>query len=196
MTNRIVLRALGAIALTITCVRPSCAQSDTGRYAMQDVMIPMRDGVKLHTLIFTPKNASKPLPIMFRRTPYGVDGSRPGPSALETGDSYIFVMQDLRGRYKSEGTFVMTRMTRTDAERKNPKAIDEATDAYDTIDWLVKNVKNNNGRVGMFGVSYDGWTTAMALTVTRTPHSTRRARKRHPPTCGKVTTSITTAHSD
>jgi putative CocE/NonD family hydrolase len=145
---------------------------DSSRYTKTNAMIVMRDGVRLNTDVYVPKGATHPLPIMFRRTPYGIDGARPAPAALEAGDGYIFAFQDIRGRYKSEGKFVMQRMTRTAEERKNPKAIDEATDAYDTIDWLVKHVPNNNRRVGMFGVSYDGWTTAMALTD---PHPALKA---------------------
>jgi len=138
-------------------------------YDHQSVMIPMRDGVRLNTEIFVPKNVTAPVPILFRRTPYGVGmGSIHATGANGSykelaDDGYIFVFQDLRGRYKSEGQFVMNRAPRTQRGSADPKAIDEGTDAYDTIDWLVKNVPNNNGRVGMLGVSYDGWTTAMAL---------------------------------
>jgi uncharacterized protein len=145
------------------------------QYDHQTVMIPMRDGVRLNTEIFVPKNATGPLPILFRRTPYGV-GANSIRAAGENAsykeladDGYIFAFQDLRGRYKSEGQFVMQRAPRSS---RDPKAIDEGTDAYDTIDWLVKNVPNNNGRVGMLGVSYDGWTTAMALLE---PHPALRA---------------------
>ncbi|HZS07028.1 MAG TPA: CocE/NonD family hydrolase [Blastocatellia bacterium] len=130
-----------------------------------DVMIPMRDGVKLHVVIFAPENATEPLPILMDRTPYGVDGRNSGGINFVyrelVKDGYIFVFADIRGRYKSEGEFVMNRPLREN--RSDPKATDESTDTYDTIDWLVKNVPNNNGRVGVLGVSYDGWTTAMAL---------------------------------
>jgi putative CocE/NonD family hydrolase len=145
------------------------------RYTKTNVMIAMRDGVRLNTDIYAPKDQRGPLPIIFARTPYGIDGAG---GALNTGyreladDGYIFVFQDIRGRFKSEGQFVMQRPARSPAERRNPKAIDEATDAFDTIDWVVKNVPNNNGRVGMLGVSYTGWTTAMALTD---PHPALRA---------------------
>ena len=138
-------------------------------------MIAMRDGVRLNTDIYAPKDQQGPLPVIFERTPYGIDGRA---AVLNRGfreladDGYIFVFQDIRGRFKSEGQFVMQRPARTTAQRRDPKAIDEATDAYDTIDWLVKNVPNNNRRVGMLGVSYDGWTTAMALTD---PHPALRA---------------------
>ena len=98
-----------------------------------------------------------------KRTPYGVDGSAGNfNSYLQAlaDDGYIFVFQDIRGRYESEGTFVMLRPPRQPAR---PQAIDEGTDAYDTIDWLLKNVPGNNGRVGMLGISYRGWLTVMAM---------------------------------
>src|SRR3712207_1873220 len=133
-------------------------------YVRTNVMIAMRDGVRLHTEIFAPRNAREPLPIMFRRTPYGVGPNSiravQGPYKELHEDGYIFVFQDIRGRYGSEGQFVMMRPPRIPDD---PRGVDEGSDAYDTIDWLVKNVPNNNGRVGIFGVSYDGRTTAMAL---------------------------------
>lgn len=154
-----------ALTLTFAAVLGAQAQQpDTARFERRNVMIPMRDGVKLNTEIFIPRGVAERLPVILRRTPYSVPtritGSENSIKEL-ADDGYIFAFQDIRGRYKSEGTFVMQRPPR--ADRNDPKAIDEGTDAYDTIDWLVKNVPNNNGRVGMFGVSYDGWTTAMAL---------------------------------
>jgi uncharacterized protein len=135
-------------------------------FTKTDVMIPMRDGVKMHTEIYAPKNATEPLPIFLTRTPYGTSDDEKGYS-LDLGlykemfaDGYIFVFQDIRGRYGSEGTFVMQRMPR---DRRDPHSIDEGTDTYDTIDWLVKNVANNNGRAGEAGISYGGWLTAMSL---------------------------------
>ncbi len=130
-----------------------------------DVMIPARDGVKLHTLIFIPKNAPEKLPFLIERSPYGFDNGR-AERTLETrykqlaADGYIFVLQDIRGRYGSEGQFVMQRPVR---DRSDSKSIDEGTDTYDTIDWLLKNVPGNNGRAGLLGISYGGWLTAMAL---------------------------------
>src|SRR5947208_4970999 len=121
-------------------------------------MIPTRDGIKLHTVIFTPKSRTKPLPIMFTRTPYGVPGTITGGFLAE--DGYIFAFQDIRGRFQSEGAFIMQRPPRNRAE---PGAIDESTDAYDSIDWMIKNVPGNNGRAGMTGVSYGGWLVTMAL---------------------------------
>jgi putative CocE/NonD family hydrolase len=150
------------------------AAQAAARFDARDAMIPMRDGVRLYTRIFIPKSgtAGAPLPFIFQRTPYGVDRSegRFVVAAKELADEgYIFVFQDIRGRHKSEGTFVMQRPARDPGDRK---AIDEGTDTYDTIEWLLKNVQPNNGRVGMLGVSYDGWTTAMA---TLEPHPALRA---------------------
>jgi putative CocE/NonD family hydrolase len=150
----------------------SAQARDTARFTRTTAMIPMRDGVRLNTVIFVPKSATGPLPILLKRTPYGVASSRPFLAGTPVDEDFIFAYQDLRGRYQSEGKFVMQRAVRDAAHRGDPHAIDEATDAYDSIDWLVKNVANNNGRVGMFGVSYDGWTTAMALTD---PHPALKA---------------------
>src|SRR5881409_2459884 len=129
-------------------------------------MIPMRDGVKLHTTIFMPRGAGGargPLPFVFMRTPYGIAGAaralRGYFHAFAT-DGYIFVFQDIRGRYTSEGQFVMMRPPR---RRGDSSAVDESTDAYDTIEWLIHRVPNNNGLVGMLGISYPGWLTVMAM---------------------------------
>jgi hypothetical protein len=127
-------------------------------------MIPMRDGVRLETVIFVPADAGGPLPFLLSRSPYGVPKelpkSLPAPLAELAKDGYVFVWQNLRGRFASEGTFVMARPPR---DRGDARAIDESTDAYDTIEWLLHNVPGNNGRAGMYGVSYSAWTTAMAL---------------------------------
>ena len=142
-------------------------------YVKQDVMIPMRDGVKLHTVIVIPKSimAGK-APIMLTRTPYNASG-RAGrmksphiTSILGDGDDafiengYIRVFQDVRGKYGSEGDYVMTRPVRGPL---NNTAVDHTTDAYDTIDWLIKNIPQSNGKVGMVGSSYEGFTVLMAL---------------------------------
>jgi hypothetical protein len=129
----------------------------------REEMISMRDGVRLHTLIFTPKTQTEPWPIIISRTPYGIgqansDGINRQYSAL-VPDGYNFVLQDIRGRYGSEGQFMMNRPMRN---KKDPKGIDESTDTYDTIEWLIKNVPKNNGRVGILGVSYGGWLAAVA----------------------------------
>ncbi len=131
-------------------------------FTLQEVMIPVRDGVRLQTVILTPVDKHGPLPILFRRTPYGVPDKAPEPVPpfLKelAQDGYIFVIQNLRGRFKSEGVFKLS----SQVDLSDPKATNETTDAYDSIEWLVKNVPNN-GKVGMFGVSYDGLTTALAL---------------------------------
>jgi putative CocE/NonD family hydrolase len=129
-----------------------------------EVMIPMRDGVRLYTQIYTPAQAAEKLPILFLRTPYGTGALNPQRIATSlpelTADGYIIVSQDIRGRFKSEGQFVMLRQPR---DPKDKKAIDESTDAYDSIEWLLKNTPNNNGRVGMAGTSYGAWLTVMGM---------------------------------
>ena len=121
-------------------------------------MIPMRDGVKLHTIIYAPKSRQDSLPILLNRTPYGIDNIYRGfaaPSPLQEliDEGFIFAFQDIRGKFKSEGQFVMTRPPRGP---QNSTPLDEGTDTYDTIDWMLKNIPHNNGRVGMFGTSYGG----------------------------------------
>ena len=131
-----------------------------------EVMIPVRDGVKLHTEIYTPKGAKQPLPILFERLTYGFSANDKGMTrrlyrrAHLFEDGYIFVFQDMRGRFGSEGTFTMLHTTH---DPKDLRGVDESTDAYDSIDWLVTHVPNNNGRVGMVGVSYMGYLVTMAM---------------------------------
>jgi putative CocE/NonD family hydrolase len=131
-------------------------------FVKTQTMVPMRDGVRLNTAIYVPKDPHESLPFILLRTPYGVGSPRALNSYLKdmAKEGYIFVFQDIRGRFQSEGEFVMCRSPR---DKSDPKAIDESTDAYDTIDWLLKNVENNNGRVGALGISYGGWLTAMTL---------------------------------
>lgn len=150
----------------------SPAGQASDRFDVADVMIAARDGVKLHTKCFVPKGAADPLPFIFTRTPYGITGAASsfnGRFKELADDGYIFVFQNIRGRFRSEGSFVMQRPARNP---KEPGAMDEGTDTYDTIEWLLKNVHPNNGGVGMLGVSYDGWTTAMA---TIEPHPALKA---------------------
>ena len=137
------------------------------RYTKYDYRIPMRDGVKLFTSVYVPKDTSQPYPIMMERTPYsigpyGIDRypGRLGPSELFSKEGFIFVYQDVRGRYLSEGTFVDVSVHHTNL---GPKQSDDATDTWDTIDWLVKNVPNNNGKVGIWGISYPGFYAAFSL---------------------------------
>jgi len=131
------------------------------RFVVSEVMIPMRDGVQLHTRIFVPKDQRGVLPFIMLRTPYGAkDATKMFITYLKAlvDEGYIFVFQDIRGKFGSEGTFVMQRPARTPGDAA---VLDEGTDTYDTIEWLLKNVPRNNGRVGILGVSYLGWTTIM-----------------------------------
>lgn len=137
-------------------------------YEKSEQTIAMRDGIKLFTSIYTPKDKSRPYPILLTRTPYtvapyGADKFRTslGPSPLFETEKYIFVYQDVRGKFMSEGEFVNMRPHKP--TKNGPQDIDESTDTFDTIEWLVKNIPNNNGRVGMWGISYPGFYTAMGL---------------------------------
>jgi uncharacterized protein len=153
-------------------IPPKFKAPDTGYdYVKRDVMIPMRDGIKLYTVIVIPKGARN-APILLTRTPYNAAARTErarSPHMLATlpqgdevfvRDGYIRVFQDVRGKYGSEGEYVMTRPLKGPL---NASAVDHSTDAYDTIEWLVKNVPESNGRVGMLGSSYEGFTVVMAL---------------------------------
>src|SRR5579871_2173614 len=168
-TMRIVMAA-GVLAAAFllaagTAWGQEAAQGSAGKalFTWREVMIPVRDGVHLQTVILAPAEQKESLPILFRRTPYGVPEKAPAemPTSWKElmADGYIMVIQNLRGRFKSEGTFELT----SQVNLADPKSTNETTDAYDSIEWLVKNVPNNNGKVGMYGVSYDGLTTALAL---------------------------------
>jgi hypothetical protein len=132
-------------------------------YVRTEVMIPMRDGVKLHAVILRPTDINAPLPILIQRTPYGVDDTDRGSFYARrpelARDGYIYVAEDIRGRYRSEGKFVMMRPL---ADHHDAGAIDESTDAYDTVAWLIRNVPGSNGRVGVVGTSYPGFLAMMA----------------------------------
>src|SRR5947208_3917282 len=156
-------RRLWAVAVLLLAVDLHAQQSPPQPlFKLEEVMIPVRDGVRLQTVILTPVDRTAPLPILFRRTPYGVPDEPPRqmPASIKelAQDGYIFVIQNLRGRFKSEGVFKLT----SQVDLKDSTSTNETTDAYDSIDWLVKHVPNN-GNVGMSGVSYDGLTTALAL---------------------------------
>ena len=148
--------------------------TDSFDYIRRDVMIPMRDGVKLHTVILVPKGA-KGTPILLTRTPYDANALTTHANSAHLGPSlngydnateviveggYIRVVQDVRGKYGSEGDYVMNRPLHGP---QNPTPVDHATDTYDTIDWLVKNIPESNGKVGILGISYDGFLPLMAL---------------------------------
>lgn len=135
-------------------------------YTKHEVLIPMRDGVKLFTSIYEPKDTKQKYPIMFDRTPYSVAPYGPerfrtslGPDDLFAREGYIFVYQDVRGRYMSEGEYEDVRPY---IPNKRGNQIDETSDTYDTVEWMIKNIPNNNGRVGVYGISYPGFYTSMA----------------------------------
>jgi uncharacterized protein len=137
-------------------------------YSREEVMIPMRDGVKLHAVILRPTDTHEALPFVMHRTPYGVDWATSDSINSQytelAASGYIFVMEDIRGRFESQGTFVMMRpiAAHHDPGSSNPEWVDESTDTYDTVAWLLKNVPDNNGRVGVVGVSYPGFLAAEA----------------------------------
>jgi putative CocE/NonD family hydrolase len=140
----------------------AAAQTLKETYDRHDFQIPMRDGVRLYTAVYTPKDQSQPYPMLMMRTPYSIRPydkasypGRLGPNEHFAKEGYIFVYQDVRGCFMSEGTFV--NMRPHVAKPKDKSDIDESTDTYDTIDWLIKNVKNHNGKVGQYGISYPGF---------------------------------------
>jgi len=165
------------LAAALTYAQAPDSPEDTARkqleytrahYTKYEYRIPMRDGIKLFTTVYLPKDTSQKVPIIMQRTPYsvgpyGIDNYRNslGPSDLFTKEGFIVVYQDVRGRYLSEGTFVDVPPHKM--KFTGPTDADESTDTYDTIDWLVKNIPNNNGRVGMWGISYPGFYAAYGL---------------------------------
>ena len=163
-------------ALAVIPARWSVAQSsiDAGEaevrahYTKYECRIPMRDGIKLFTAVYVPKDSSQAYPFLMVRTPYsvspyGIDQypKRLGPAPVFQRDGFIFVSQDVRGRYMSEGTF--EEMTPHKDVKKSPKDVDESTDTYDTIEWLVHHIPGNNGKVGIWGISYPGFFAAAGI---------------------------------
>jgi uncharacterized protein len=174
ITARIVVRVLMLFVVLATGVggsSPAIAQGlehIKANYTKYEYRIPMRDGKRLFTAVYIPKDQSKTYPMLMTRTPYsvkpyGVDEYRSdlGPSPLFGKAGYIFVYQDVRGRWMSEGEFV--NMRPHIANKRGPQDIDESTDTHDTIDWLLKHVPNHNGRVGMSGISYPGFYTSAGM---------------------------------
>src|SRR5574341_959686 len=160
------LSAVTSVAQPPTKEQRELADYIIDHYTKREVYIPMRDGVKLFACIYEPKDKSRNYPIMFDRTPYSVAPYGPkeyktllGPDELFAREGYIFVYEDVRGRYMSEGVYEDVRPY---IPNKTGNQIDETTDTYDTVDWLIKNVPNNNGRVGVWGISYPGFYTSMA----------------------------------
>ena len=134
-------------------------------YTKSEVMIPMRDGVKLFTIMYAPRDQSQKYPVLITRTAYGIAPYGPGnyrdvigPNNEFAKEGYIVVYQDTRGKFKSEGEFIHHRPI-----SDGPDHIDESTDTWDTIDWLVKHVPGNNGRVGQWGISWGGWEVSQGM---------------------------------
>jgi putative CocE/NonD family hydrolase len=169
-----VVALITAVAVPLAQAPPAPAQTPlTGvdlvrsTYTKYEYMVPMRDGVRLFTTVYAPKDDSQRYPLLITRTPYsvspyGVDQYPPqvGPSDHFQKEGFIFVYQDARGRYMSEGEFQQVRPFNPG---KGPKDIDESTDTYDTIEWLLKNIPNNNARVGMIGISQPGFHVAASI---------------------------------
>ena len=199
--------ALTAVALILAAsisVQPASAQAtlpnetpsrlvpatDSFDYVRRDVMIPMRDGVKLHTVILVPKGANH-APILLTRTPYNANELTSHTNSAHLNSNlagydnamevivdggYIRVVQDVRGKYGSEGDYVMTRPLHGPL---NPTPVDHSTDTYDTIDWLIKNIPETNGKVGILGISYDGFTTAHGARQSASCAQSRRPHEPH-----------------
>ncbi len=167
--GKVVLRWSAAVLFTVTATAGLCsAQSvaEAPAYTRSEAMVPVRDGVKLHVVLLRPAGSETQgdaLPFLMQRTPYGVDTAtseqvhKQKPELAASG--YIFVFADIRGRYKSEGQFVMNRPVVAHTSKND---VDETTDTRDTIDWLLKNVPHNSGKVGVYGISYPGFLAAMA----------------------------------
>lgn len=161
-----------AFTSSLLAQAPASTSSPDGyvraNYTKFEYRIPMRDGVRLFTSVYVPKDSKEPCPILMDRTPYSVspygeDQYKPklGPSDEFEKAGYIFVYQDVRGRYLSEGKFVEMR---PHIDRKSgPKDVDESTDTYDTVDYLLKHIPNNNGKVGIWGISYPGFYTSASI---------------------------------
>lgn len=167
-----VLFLLILTSIVLFTLRPIQTQDEAfdikAHYDKAEYMVPMRDGVRLFTIVYTPKDGSQKYPILLYRTPYSVRhyGTRNyhtqlGPSVEFDRDGYIFVFQDVRGKFKSEGEFQVIKPHIP--EKKSLKDIDESSDTYDTIEWLLKNILNHNGRVGQWGISYSGWETVQGM---------------------------------
>jgi len=163
------------ILFIVSCFSLAIKAQDTIAYTKTIYMVPMRDGVKLNTVVFSPISITTPLPILIQRTPYGAD--KPDTYnplkvpyiAAMAKEGYIFVFEDIRGKFKSEGSFEMNRPLYHLVDKNKT---DESTDVYDAIDWLIKNIPNNNGKAGILGISYLGYT---ALDAISDPHPALKA---------------------
>ena len=176
-TTRTPLLAAAAVALTLLPARSAAQQSGSPaeaayireHYTKREVVIPVRDGMKLYTIVYAPRDTTRTYPILLNRTPYGIgpyanaDSLKAtlGPSFAFVKEGYIFAYQDVRGAYMSEGRFV--NMTPHRDTKPTPQETDESTDTWDTVDWLLKNTPHHNGNVGTWGISYPGFYTAAGM---------------------------------
>jgi len=195
-------KILASLVLLVCALQMVFAQENSiALYKKTSAMIPMRDGIKLNTVILTPVDAKTKVPILILRTPYGAGFNIPDDTTVKTSmlagyynnmlaDGYIMVLQDIRGKYKSEGDMQIHQPL---IHQVKKGAIDESTDTWDTVDWLVKNAANNNGKAGIFGISYPGW-LALVGAVDPHLHSKRRQNKLAWPICFLAMIFITTAH--
>lgn len=167
---KLFLHLLAALSSTIMYAQQ--VNNDSGymreHYEKSEYQVPMRDGIKLFTVVYMPKDKSKTYPVLMNRTCYNASGyadyeTHGHPSKFLVEDGYILVFQDVRGRYMSEGVFNNMTPNIPGNDPKNKKNIDESSDTWDSIDWMVKNLKGNNGRVGIYGISYPGFYSAAAL---------------------------------
>ena len=156
-------------------------------YHKSEHMVPMRDGAELYTIVYTPRFPTEPVPIMLFRTPYSIAPYDPGqyrnplgPSAEFDRAGYVFVFQDVRGKFRSDGEFEVIRPLAP--KPKSPTTVDESTDNYDAIEWALANVEGHNGRVGQWGISYPGWQTVMGMVDA------------HPALAGVITSSLPFRH--
>ncbi len=160
------------VALSLADGVSSAAQAPAfdvrGHYVKRDYMVPMRDGTRLFTIVYTPRDTTRTYPVILFRTPYSIPPYEPdayrarlGPSSEFDREGYIVVFQDARGKFRSEGEFEVMRPFKP--VKQTPKDVDESSDTWDTIDWTLKNIPRHNGRVGMWGVSYPGWQVVMGM---------------------------------
>lgn len=162
MTRNIVLLTLALITFLPLSAQDNYVKEN---YEKSEYQIKMRDGIRLFTIVYTPKDKSETYPILMQRTPYSIGpyGERMrrslSPNDSLEKDKYIFVFQDVRGKFMSEGVFMDMRPVLGIYQDKND--LDETTDTWDTVEWLINNIGNNNGKVGMYGVSYPGFYTVM-----------------------------------
>ena len=184
--TRVALAVAGFAAIVFASVQRAQTPAPfniQANYTKYESYITVRDGKRLFTSIYVPKDTSRSYPFLMTRTPYsvapyGVDQfrTRLGPSEAFDRAGYIFVFQDVRGRYLSEGDFVEMR-PHIDTPKGNTD-VDESTDTYDTVEWLLKNVANHNGRVGIWGISYPGFYTSATSSTTTRPSKPHRRRRR------------------